>query len=392
MRELRTYLVGSAIVLVLYLVAQYYKPKPTDWTSTYLREDKIPFGLYILDHELNSIFPNTTVKTSGSPVYNTLNGRKFENTNYLFISGSLKLDSLDFRELIKFVNHGNHVFIAAYDLGTFLKDTLQLQVKPANMMANNNVSIYFVNPALEATQSYSFKKEIANQYFSKFDTLRATILGKNENGDANFLKYAFGKGALYILPNPQLLTNYSLINPRGADYAAKALSYLPVSKTLIWDEFNTRGSVADSSILRVLFNHDQLRWAYEITIAGLLVFVLFEIKRRQRIIPVIAPLQNSSVDFVKVVGKVYYQQRDNRDIVHKKINYFLEHIRVTYRLKTTAIDQELANSLMIKSGVNEDTIRQLFSTIQNINQLNKVSDQQLIDLNKQIEKFQTEAQ
>ena len=57
MKGLRLYLVGSALAMVLYLLAQYYKPKPTNWDATYVKEDKIPFGLYILYHELESLFP-----------------------------------------------------------------------------------------------------------------------------------------------------------------------------------------------------------------------------------------------------------------------------------------------------------------------------------------------
>ncbi|MET4139010.1 DUF4350 domain-containing protein [Pedobacter sp. UYP1] len=391
MKEMRLYLIGSAMVLILYLVAQYYKPKPTDWSPTYLKEDKIPYGLYILNQEKETIFPGVQLKTSRLPVYNTLKDQHYQKTNYLFIAGSLKFDKLDYQELVKFMNAGNQVFIAAFNLGKVLSDTLKLETSTNFSTRIKPYSINFVNPALKAKNGYVFDKGLGDQFFITVDTSRCTVLGKNNNGDVNFVKYTFGKGALYVLPDPQLLTNYSLLNPAGAAYASKALSYLQPAKTLLWDENSTRGTEESGSILRVFFKHDQLRWAYCLALAGLLAFVLFEMKRRQRIIPVLLPLKNSSAEFVTVVGKVYYQQRDNSDIAQKKINYFLEYIRLTYRLKTLKTDEEFVSSLVLISGAQEETTRQLFTVINTVHHGSKVTDGLLIELNKLIEKFYNQA-
>jgi hypothetical protein len=393
MKGLRLYLIGGALVLTLYFIAQYYKPRPTDWTPSYLKEDKIPFGLYILHQQLGQIFPGAEVKTSRLPVYNTLKNKGFKHTTYLLIAGAVKCDGLDYKEMVSYMQQGNFIFIAAFSMDKKLSDALKLKISSSfNYAKKKSVAINFVNPYLKANTPYVFDRGLGDQYFSKMDTSRVTVLGRNGNGDVNFIKYTFGKGGLYILPNPQLLSNYNLLNQKGAEYAARALSYLPASTQVIWDENNTRGSMDNHSILRVLFKHDQLRWAYYLAIAGLLLFVLFETKRRQRIIPVVEPLKNTSVDFVKVVGKVYYQQRDNKDIILKKISYFLEYIRTTYRLKTTHIDEELISSVILKSGVHEDVVRPLFAVITNLDHAVRVNDDQLISLNKLTEKFYKQAQ
>jgi hypothetical protein len=218
------------------------------------------------------------------------------------------------------------------------------------------------------------------------------VLGKNGRGEVNFLKYTFGKGALYLLPDPKLLTNYSLLQPQGAAYAGKVLSYLPAGQTVLWDELNTRGNGADTSILRVFFKHPPLRWAYLISILGLLVFVLFEIKRRQRAIPAMEPLKNTSLDFVKVIGKLYYQQRDNKDIAQKKISYFLEFLRSSYRLNTNAAVPELIETIRLRSGARQGTLQNLFASIKMAEQTSQVTDKELIDLNEYMEEFYKQAQ
>jgi hypothetical protein len=393
MKGLKLYMVISSVLVVVYVVAQYYKPKPTDWTPTYLKEDKIPFGLYILNKEIGSIFPNSVVRSTREPIYNTLKGVNYKNSNYLLIAGSLNLDQLDYREMDRYLRNGNDVFIATFDLGKVLRGRLKIKTDVIyGLGEKGSVPINFVNPSFKSKKPYKFDKGLGDQYFSSFDSLRVTVLGKNIKGHANFIKYSYGKGSLYVLPNPQLLTNYSLIRSDGADYAAKALSYLKPTSTLIWDERYTKGNIADASLLRVLFKNDKLRWAYYIALISLVIFVLFEVKRRQRIIPVIRPLKNSSVDFVKVVGSVYYEQRNNTDISQKKISYFLEFIRNNYQLKTLELNDEFIANLVHKTGLPNDMVHSLVQLINDILASKKVSDQQLISLNKSIEHFYKQVQ
>ncbi|MHA4893492.1 DUF4350 domain-containing protein [Pedobacter sp. PWIIR3] len=393
MKGLKSYLVISGILVVIYVIAQYYKPKPTDWSPSYLKEDKIPFGTYILHKEIGNLFPNTTVRVSRQPMYNTLKRTNYLASNYLMIAGTLKFNKYDYQQMDLYLRRGNDVFIAAFELGKMLRDTLKISTNTLfNLSKSTSTGINFVNPALKASRHYILDKGLGDQYFDAFDTARVTVLGRNQHGNANFIRYKFGKGNLYLLPNPQLLTNYTLINPIGAAYAAKALSYLSTRNTLIWDEYNTRGNIDDDAILRVIFKNNPLKYAYLIGLVTLLIFVLFEIKRRQRIIPVIEPLRNSSVDFVKVVGKVYYQQRNNTDIAKKKISYFLEFVRSNYRLKTNELNNEFLSNLIHKSGAEEETIAQLSDLINGINAGGKVNDDQLISLNKLMEKFYKQVQ
>ncbi|MEJ7557287.1 MAG: hypothetical protein WKF66_03195 [Pedobacter sp.] len=170
------------------------------------------------------------------------------------------------------------------------------------------------------------------------------------------------------------------------------MSYLKPVPTVIWDERYTKGNIEDASLLRVIFKNDKLRWAYYIALISLVVFVLFEIKRRQRIIPIIPALTNSSVEFVKVVGSVYYEQRDNTDISQKKISYFLEFIRSNFRLKTQELDEEFSAALVHKTGLPDEAVRSMIQLINGIMASKKVTDQQLISLNKSIEHFYKQVQ
>jgi len=393
MKGLRRYLIASAILLVGYLLAQYFRPVPTDWKATYLKEDKIPFGTYVLYQQHANIFPKAEMLVTNRRLYNNLKGKSFRNTNLLLLGTAVDLDKNDLQQLLHFVRAGNAVLIASFDRSTHLEKYFSIASSSSFEYARKkSIAINFTNPMLQRAKGYVFDKGLGDQFFSKFDSVKAVVLGKNAEGKANFLQYPIGKGAVYFLPNPQLLTNYNLLNPAGADYAAKVLSYLPPAKTFIWDEFNTRAYEEDTSVLRVIFGNQMLRWGYYLALFSLVAFVLYEMKRRQRIIPIIEPLSNSSVDFVKVVGKVYYQQRDNQDIAHKKMNYLLEHIRSTYQLKTAELDAELEAKLAQRSGVSEETISAVFQLMRQLRAGAFVDDQMLISFNKLTEQFYQQSQ
>ena len=387
MRDLKIYICIGSLLLIVYLVAQYNKPQPVDWTPTYSREDKIPYGTYLLHRQIRDILPGTKVLVRRKPVFNILREEKFGRGNYLILAGSLNLDKYDFEELVSFMKAGNQVFIATYYLGNFLSDTLNTTINSEIKIKAKKSRLHFTNPSLKPKKHYQFDRDIGDQYFSKFDTSKAIVLGMNDKGNSTFLKYRYGKGALYLMPSPQFFTNYNLINPEGADYAAKSLSYLSPGGNLIWDEFPSQGPQQEISKLRVLFKYPELQWAYYIGLFSLVTFILFEMKRRQRIIPVLDRLQNTTVEFVNVVGQVYYERKDHKNLADKKIAYVLEHIRSVYRLNTNLIDDEFIEALSNKTEIRISAIRSLMLLLQRYSEATKITDQQLIELNNNIENF-----
>ncbi len=388
MSGLKKYMIIGTILLVAYLLVQYFTPKPTDWTATYAAKDKIPFGTYILRQQLNQLFPATKVEPVQTAIYNTLQNKPKGRSNYVLVAGTLKVDSLDYREMVKYMQEGNNIFIAANQIQGILLDTLNLELKiHFSFRSKRKFPINFVNPSLKRELDYYFDKGTSGQHFVRIDTARAIVLGQVQNERANFVQYKFGRGALFIMANPQLLTNYNLLKEEGRDYAAKALSYLPKAQYLLWDEYFTKRDENKGAVLRVFFEYEQLKWAYYIALFSLIVFVLFEIKRRQRIIPVIERPKNTSVEFVQVVGRVYYQQRNNRDIAEKKVVYLLAYIRNKYRIKTNHLDQAFEEALIHSSVADAEVIKELLQEINYLNAGQVVKDAQLIRLNKLIEQF-----
>jgi len=389
MKDLKIYIIIASALLVVYLLAQYNKPKATDWTETYSNTDKIPFGTYIIYNQLKDIFPGSAVKTFREPVYNLINDDQVQKGTYIIICNDIDLNKYDYKKLEGYIKNGNDVFIAANSFGEELRKQLHITAS-FDFRPRSAIRVSFLSKDLRDRQ-YDVDKESSGGYFGGFDTSKAVVLGKNEFGHYNYLKFPMGKGNLYLNANPKMFTNYSILQDMGADYASLALSYLKTDKNLWWDEYYTQGREGSGSTMRVFLNNYQLRWAFYISFFSLLAFVLYEMKRRQRIIPIIPPLNNSTVEFAVVVGQVYYEQRDNGNIAQKKINYFLEHIRATYNIRTNVFDQEFILLLSQKSGADKVLIAKLTGQITHIRNAKQVSDSQLIDLNQNIEQFYTKS-
>jgi hypothetical protein len=130
-----------------------------------------------------------------------------------------------------------------------------------------------------------------------------------------------------------------------------------------------------------------MAWAFWLILSLLALFILFDSKRRQRIIKPLQPNINTSVAFTETVGRLYLQKKDNRNIADKMITYFLEHIRNQYFLNTNQLNDEFMDTLTRKSNMQLLQTQKLFGTIHEIQQSQQINDQQLLSLNQQIENF-----
>lgn len=392
MKSLKTYLILVSAALVAYLVAVYNRPEAVNWTVTLQRKHTIPFGTYVLHQQLSSTFSADGFITIRKPAYNFLSDNKPAEGNYLIIASELsEFDKNDFAKLRSFAAAGNTVLIAAFGFGKTLGDSLKLEVSPAYTKYNNGLAT-FTNPRLKPEKPFKFDKGIAGQYFSSFDTARAIVLGTNGHTSANLLYYPVKKGGIVLCPNPQVFSNYSLLKTGFRGYAEGILSYLDPDKQLIFDEYYLLGRSGNESPLRVLMQYPQLKWAYYLSLITLIVYILYGIKRRQRIIPVIEPLQNTSLDFANVIGQVYYQQKDHQNLALKKFSYLWEHVRSRYRVSTALMDDEFAEIVSKKSGAEKTLITRLARQSGSLQHNQRITPQQLTGINKDIEEFYKQTQ
>lgn len=385
MRDLKIYIVVALLAVGAFLYIQYNKPAPVNWSKTYVKTDKIPYGTYVLYQELSSFFGNIPVKPYRKRIYNTLEELGNESDSYLLITPELDIDESDYRKLIGFVKAGNDVVIASSYLGTLLADSLSARVSGDFTFTDSLSAVHFTNPMLDTNRQYRFERRISREYFTHFDTAKAKVIAMNQREQAVCLRYPIGKGNLFLVSSPDYFTNYALLKPGGAGFAAILLSHLHPEKQVIWDDFQTQGNTVQQSPMRVFLENEYLRPAYLIALFSLLAFVLYGIKRRQRVIPIVEPLKNTSVEFAKVVSSVYYHRRDNRDLLAKQYTYLMEYIRTTYHITYKEDDTDFIDRLSARTGVDESILLRMLQGMKDVRQNKYITDNALIDHNRNIE-------
>ena len=388
------YLFILLATIIAYGLFEYYRPKPIDWQSTYENDDKIPFGTQALFELLPELMPQSTISTVRLPIYNfLLETKTVTPSNYVFISERLKADNNDLKQLLNYVQRGNNVFISAYYLPDSLGKRLGFKaiVKPTGK-ADSTLRQNFVNPQLHTPNGYNFHHDDGRNYLVIKKPERITVLGRNARKEPVFIRVQYGKGYFFIQNLPLAFTNYYVLDAKTSDYAFRALSYLP-AQTTYWDEYQKKGRFDEDeqSIFRYVRSQPALNWAYYLVVFGLIFYAIFAGKRTQRIIPVVEPPKNTSLDFVKTVGRLYFQKGDHDNLARKRMQYFLADLRDRYGLNTNSLDNEFIDTLARKSGASLDETTQLVRLLRNAQKSISLSEFDLLTLNKAIENFISES-
>lgn len=391
MRKDWKYIAYLSAAVVFYLAVKLLSPREIDWTITFHHKDKNPFGTYALNDALPVLFSKSSIHQSYTTVYEMYDTIK-QPANFISISSVFKPGQEDTDALLKNIADGGSAFISAqYFTGPFA-DTFSIATadyffEETELLFNRNdtSSLSFVNPSLQPSASYYFPRNNIHNYFSKPDSA-VSIVAQNDLKLPVIIKINHGKGILYLNCTPLAFTNIYLLANNNADFAALSLSHL-ADRTVYWTEFYHLGKREARTPLRFILSTEPLRWAYYLSIAGLLAFILFEAKRKQRIIPVLNPLSNTSLEFVRTIGNLYYQSGDHKNIADKRIQFLVEQLRTKYGIAVQHINEDLIQRIVRKTGNSEETVRVLMSTIEVVQRKDKLSEKDLKDLNSKLDSF-----
>lgn len=395
-KTVKIYIILLLLLFAGAIVIEFSKPQPINWTRTFNERHKIPYGTFVLYNEISTLFPNSEISPLYVSAYEYFNPQYSPSDksykisgSYLYIDDYADIDEVSAQELLSFTASGNTVFIAANYMPQTLMDSLHIETKN-DFDFTGKATLSLANTAFK-NDSITINKGLSNIYFSKLDPSKSTVLGyQNLNSELriNFVKINHGSGALYLHLQPVVYTNYSLLKSNFSRYASISLSYLPDSD-IYFDSRNKRKDELGNSPLRFILSQPALKWAWLIGLTTLIVFILFNAKRRQRIIRIIKPLENTTIAFIKTIGNLYYETKDHNNLIHKKITYFLEFIRRNYYIDTQLLNDKFIKNLTLKSGVDYSKTEKTINLIVHLKAKQICSEADLKALNTTIEDFYT---
>lgn len=383
------------IVGCIYFIESNRTP-PFNWRNqTYNTTDTNPFGTYLLNQEIDSLVKSDSIIRFTENIYEWLNNKTYDTAgsiNLLSIRGNNYFDYNSSPELTNFLEKGNTAIIIQQYFYYSLLDTLGIKQGYLYTTDDSNQTVELTNSGL-STQNFSLKG-YNNNYFIIPDSMRNNIevlsFKKTDNNEKYpiLIRIPIGKGHLYLGTEPVAFTNYNLLHSNNHLYAEGILSYLPNQKTYFPVDTIDGQSAESQSILRFILQNKALRWAWYMFLITLVVFTFFTAKRKQRIIPIITPLKNTTVDFTKTVSNLYIQNKDYHDIAQKSIIYTLEKIRRQYGIETSILNKQFVEKLHLKTGTPIQNIEAFIGYAKKIGSDKHITtESDLTVLNKIIEKI-----
>lgn len=402
-KTLKIYLSVFAILIAAMIAIDQTRQRPLDWFPGYYLDEKKPLDLYVLNQEIDHLFNDSVIRYSKNPFeyFQQQDSLNIKKETYLFIREAVYIDESLTHKILNAVKQGSMLFIASDGFDPYLTDTLQAICEYASF--DNPVifnSAIGDRPELKLRFSKKAWKEeeylyspVFGQYaFVEADTASSTALGymtfPDESEYINFMEFRFGEGKIFLHNQPVVFSNYSLLsNEPLQEYVERVLSCLP-DQPVVWfvASQQDKGGMGKNQ-LSIIFKYPALRMTWLIFLYGLIVFIFFTAKRKQRVVPVVKPLKNTTVEFAQTIGNLYFQEGDISDIARKKIIYFLDRVRRTYNIDTQLPEDKLIYRLGLKSGKDEQLIKDILYLIGEINLQNRCSKQTLIQLSSLMDRF-----
>ncbi len=393
------------IILITCIFCSCKKKHVFNDLITLNKNDKIPYGTYAAYTLLQKEFPKAIIQTNKYAPPNWKNVSSDSEKQILFIvTKTFDPSEDDLNYLTGFVQKGNYVFISTLQITRAASKFFKVRTKRHFNYYGLVLGVHHAFDPFDSTSmhldSLSFKEPLSYQYpgadftnaFSKTDSSFTFALGYSSLNNPDIIAINSIKGTFFIHTAPITFTNFFLLYEKNREYFEKMLSLLPAdAKKVVWDEYYLyhyeNNNQQQQGLLSVILKYDNFKWAFWIALLLLSLYLITEVKRKQRIIPAYAKPKNDSLEFVTTIGKLYYEKGDHKNLAEKLTQYFLDHVRNYFKISTAEINNAFVQQLAIKSNKNIDEINAIAESIHTINLSETITQKQLMDYYELLENF-----
>ena len=402
----KKFLFGVVVFLLFVLAMEFTAPAKFIWKPTFGHYDDQPFGCAVFDTLMQKSIPAGYHVTNKTFAQLERDGYGKKPHAILVQTLAFNPTETDRRALSRLLKAGNKVLIVTSDFvcdsskinfgvavsgrDTFLsqwvkKSLLDYQI-PMDTLYWNAVKPYtpHIYQVYTSMSGYGIEVNEGVQCDTLLCAFQRSIDGDVDTTDvscdvdddeyadkiggywqARLIRIKWGKGELFLSCDPLLWTNYGVLDPEINGLLFRAMSQfrgLPVTRT---DAYAPKNEINKESPLRYWLQNAPLRWCVYLTLLGLLLFCVFYARRRQRVIPVVKQPENKSLEFVKLIGTLYYQKHENHDLLQKKYSYFAETVRRQLLIDVDDEESRRENitQLALRTGMPEAEVRMILDKV-----------------------------
>lgn len=421
-RQSVIWIVGLGVLALLLLVLFARGVSGYQWREHYKYDSKDPYGAYVIEQLLDAYFPDHEVVIIEDSLNATLplledeTGIMEDSASYVFIGEAMYMSEADVDHLLGFVADGNSAFIACrilpYDLMFYLYtecDSIWWEgyEETVDSVAAFTLSHKNLKTPKPSDFRYTTRGQTGMYEWQYIDTMYIcdtesgiVPMGWMNDTVVNFASINYGNGVVYLHTTPMLFTNIQLKEEQGLDYASRIFSHLPEGD-VYWDEhsrvslpvgraLNNRANpagrfISSDSPLQFILKQPPLAWAWYLVLAMGLLYMIFRARRKQRVIPVLEPNTNTSLEFISTIGRLYFLQNNHRQLGIQQGKLFFNHIRERYQVQPK--DADWKNRLAAKSGIDIQLIDHISKLDEQIRAASIISDESLVLFHQTLEQF-----
>lgn len=417
MKKYFTILFLGMLAIMVFATACNKANQTTNWSKSLRMQDKMPYGTYLAFNILQQLNPKASLKNQteifSKKEKEQLYNDSISNSCKVIIALTLEFNESEQQNILDYVKAGNTIFInTSFANITFLNEpelhyTENGDARAFDDTIKNLDSVHqqftIKGNGLDTFTPYTFIGALFEKKHLQLNVkaaIKETVLGTDEMGDANFVRINYGKGLLFINTAPATFTNHFLLQHNNKAYISTAFSYLPSNiNAITWHQYKNRQAYEDdndgSKSKNDFFKSELLdkypMWKAAVLLAfmGIVLYVLSNMRRRQREVPIVPPVVNNSLAFVETVGQLYYNNQNHLNIADKMIRHFLEDVKVNYNITINKLDDNFINILSSKSNTSFAETETLIKTMVAIHTNQACDALKLEDLYFQIKKFKT---
>lgn len=381
MNKQRILLIGGAMVVLMILFVWLFagnsspvapgttpqKVVSDDWKKEFELFGKGPLGLHLFREQL--------VRHSGKPdvvINDSLaNYLGDPRSTYVFAGDQFIISASEFDALMVEVVEGADLFLSFHNL----QDTVY------EAFFNNIYNSWYYDTVLYVSTEDEYYK--LHSIF-QMDTVarRWNLFEHNTIRDSNyvtlsealltpnFIALEVGEGTVYLHANPELFYNYQFLDKGGYEHAQFVIDQLAPKRTIKWLELGRISTPAsgddsgdgqeDDRFLQYIFKHPSLLYALLLSIAGILLYLIFRTKRVLPVIPYLAPAKNRSLAFADTIKAIYFRQHMPYDILMVMWKNFKVSVSRQFFIDLSAKEKDAEIKLLAeKTGVDAVRIREL---------------------------------
>jgi hypothetical protein len=393
---------GGAII-TLFFAAKKNKQRQLDERISFKKRDKIPYGCWVAYETLPGMFPEAEVSANRyEPGYWEELSNYEEDQVLVIVAPRLEATRDEMLQIARFADKGNHVLISTAALSSEAETFFNLRARSDGyyLDGQDGMKISIDPPGPASASIYGYPGRGFHGHLSQYDESITEVLGRSEKKEQpNLVRLKAGKGWIYLHLEPMAFTNYFLLHKQNIRYFETLFSMMPATaRKVVWDEYYISQKPSTpprekKSWFTVLMNMENeegrrsFRAAFWVLIGLLLVYVFVEMRRKQRIIPILSRPRNDSLDFVRTIGRLYYDKGDHRNLARKMSAFFMDHVRNKYKISTSLNDTELAEALAAKTGMPSQQLNNLVGMIRYAEASPEISGQWLMEFHNELESF-----